>query len=247
MGTHSNRVAVVTGAGSGIGQSVARMLAERGATVVGADVGDLSETEGQVKAAGAKWLGVNCDVSSSDDVAALSGEVDAAFTRCDILVNNAGIYPSGLFGDLDFETFSRVLCGQPLRPVLNLQGGCADDGTQRLGPDRQRCFRLSRAHDSRNDRVQDEQARPGRTHSRSRSRRGGIRDPRQRGQPFPNRDTGRSGPARISRGLRVGHPDSSDQAPRRTRRCGPGNSLPHQWGRRVHHRADAIRGWRVSL
>lgn len=109
MGTHSERVAIVTGAARGIGQSTARMLAARGATVVGVDLLDLGETRDQVEAEGGSWLGLTADVSSPDDVRQLTTDVDRAYGRCDILVNNAGIYPFTHFDELGVDEWRRVL------------------------------------------------------------------------------------------------------------------------------------------
>jgi NAD(P)-dependent dehydrogenase (short-subunit alcohol dehydrogenase family) len=109
MGTHDGRVGVVTGAGRGIGQAICRMMAERGAVIVGADVVDMSDTRQLVEKAGATWLGVRCDVSSAADIETLVAKTDQAFGRCDILVNNAGIFPTSPFEDLTFESWRHVL------------------------------------------------------------------------------------------------------------------------------------------
>ncbi len=89
----NNKVAVVTGAGSGIGQAIAVTLAASGAKVAGFDlsVDALAETAAKVEAKGQQMLRVGCDVSSPEAVAKAFLEVDAKFGRLDILVNNAGI------------------------------------------------------------------------------------------------------------------------------------------------------------
>ncbi len=89
----NNKVAVVTGAGSGIGQAIAVTLAASGAKVAGFDLSldALAETAGKVEAKGQQMLRVGCDVSSPESVAKAFVEVDAKFGRLDILVNNAGI------------------------------------------------------------------------------------------------------------------------------------------------------------
>jgi len=109
MGTHDGRIAVVTGAARGIGQAICRMLAERGATVVGADVADLSETAALVTDSGAGFLGVTCDMSSTADIAALAAKTDQAFGRCDILINNAAIFPTAPFADVAFDVWRQVM------------------------------------------------------------------------------------------------------------------------------------------
>jgi NAD(P)-dependent dehydrogenase (short-subunit alcohol dehydrogenase family) len=106
---HEGKVAVVTGAASGIGQAVARRLAEDGVRIVIADRSAADDTLGLVRAAGRDGIAVACDVSDPVSVAALAQEADRAFGRCDILVNNAGIYPTQAFDDISFEDWRRVL------------------------------------------------------------------------------------------------------------------------------------------
>ena len=87
------RVAVVTGASSGLGAVFARALAEAGADVVlGARrVDRLAETSQAVEATGRRALAVRTDVSVPEDCTALVEAAMAEFGRVDILVNNAGI------------------------------------------------------------------------------------------------------------------------------------------------------------
>ena len=91
----SGKVAIVTGAGSGIGKALATRLAADGASVVVADVArfDLAAAE-IAKATGARTLGLQIDVSSEGDVARLATETVKAFGRIDILVNNAAVFSS---------------------------------------------------------------------------------------------------------------------------------------------------------
>ncbi len=88
-----NRIAVVTGAGSGIGAAIAETFAAQGAHVfvleLSASAGD--ETAARIRTAGGKADVVSCDVSSAASVAAAFNAVRAAAGRLDILVNNAGI------------------------------------------------------------------------------------------------------------------------------------------------------------
>ena len=91
----SGKVAIVTGAGSGIGKALATRLAADGASVVVADVAKFDLAAAEIaKATGARTLGLQIDVSSEGDVARLAAETVKAFGRIDILVNNAAIFSS---------------------------------------------------------------------------------------------------------------------------------------------------------
>ncbi len=87
------RVAVVTGAGQGIGAACARALAEAGATVVVADMaGDNAEkAAAELKGLGLKAEAATLDVTKSKDVDAVADKIAKAHGRVDILVNNAGV------------------------------------------------------------------------------------------------------------------------------------------------------------
>ena len=94
--TSSSRIALVTGAGRGIGRGIALALAERGWTVVINYRGNAEaahETAHAVEAAGGRALPVQADVALTADRERLLAETLAAFGRIDLLVNNAGIGP----------------------------------------------------------------------------------------------------------------------------------------------------------
>jgi len=98
------RVAIVTGAGSGIGKALASRLASDGACVVVADVQKHELAAAEIaKATGARTLGLKVDVSSEADAARLAGETMKAFGRIDILVNNAAI-----FSTLELRPFEKI-------------------------------------------------------------------------------------------------------------------------------------------
>ncbi len=89
------KVAIVTGAGSGIGKALARRLAADGASVVIADLARFGEAAAEIaKATGARTLGLQVDVSSENDVTRMAAETVKAFGRIDILVNNAAVFSS---------------------------------------------------------------------------------------------------------------------------------------------------------
>jgi 3-oxoacyl-[acyl-carrier protein] reductase len=87
------QVAVVTGAGRGIGAAIARGLAELGATVVlcGRSPGPLDSTAADILRTGGKAEAVACDLMDLHSVEGLAAHVERRFGRSDILVNNAGI------------------------------------------------------------------------------------------------------------------------------------------------------------
>jgi NAD(P)-dependent dehydrogenase (short-subunit alcohol dehydrogenase family) len=87
------KVAIVTGAGSGIGKALAQRLAADGASVVIADLQRFSEAAAEIaKATGARTLGLQIDVSNEQDVSRMAAETVKAFGRIDILVNNAAVF-----------------------------------------------------------------------------------------------------------------------------------------------------------
>jgi NAD(P)-dependent dehydrogenase (short-subunit alcohol dehydrogenase family) len=89
----SEKIAVITGGGRGMGAAIAHKLAALGATAVicGRDPSRLEETAHQIRASGSRCEAVVCDVRDWVSVAALAGRVEQTFRRLDILVNNAGV------------------------------------------------------------------------------------------------------------------------------------------------------------
>src|SRR3981081_1376584 len=89
----SGKVAIVTGAGSGIGKALATRLAKDGAAVVIADLRNHDAAAAEIaKATGARTLGLKVDVSVEGNVEQMAAETVKAFGRIDILVNNAAIF-----------------------------------------------------------------------------------------------------------------------------------------------------------
>ena len=106
-----DRVAIVTGAGQGIGAATARRLAAEGATVFllerNARAG--AATADAITAEGGRALAVDCDVSSRASVEAAVNAVVAESGRIDVLVNNAGITRDNLLFKLSDEDWTTVL------------------------------------------------------------------------------------------------------------------------------------------
>ncbi|MFZ1882744.1 MAG: SDR family oxidoreductase [Rhodoplanes sp.] len=108
----SPRIAVVTGAGSGIGRAASLALAKSGFQVVlaGRRKDKLEETADAIGAAGGASLVVPTDVADPASVHALFAQVRETFGRLDLLFNNAGINaPAGPIEDLPFETWRQVV------------------------------------------------------------------------------------------------------------------------------------------
>lgn len=115
----SGKVAVITGAGNGLGYQFAEAMAEAGADVVCADIDMKSNdvTAARVRELGRKALSVQCDVTREADVAALFQRADQAFGRVDIAFANAGIVDAApqQLHDYPTDNWNAVL-------AVNLQG-----------------------------------------------------------------------------------------------------------------------------
>lgn len=108
MAALSDRVAVVTGAGQGIGFAIARQLSATGASVVVAEV-DGEKGEKAAAELGPNAQAVTTDVGDEGSVRALFSEVLGAHGRVDIVVNNAAIVQYTAWDDVDFAEWRRIM------------------------------------------------------------------------------------------------------------------------------------------
>lgn len=108
----AGKVAIVTGAGMGMGAATARLLAARGASVIVSDINlaAAQETADVIRAGGGTAHVVQCDVAEEAAVEALVAQTVATFGRLDCAVNNAAIKPDALpIAEADMDVFDRVL------------------------------------------------------------------------------------------------------------------------------------------
>jgi len=134
------KIALVTGAGSGIGRAASLALQSAGFSVVlaGRRADQLEKTAAQASSSGGRMLAVPTDVGKPDSVRALFAAAKEAFGRLDVLFNNAGIGAPGIpMEDLSYEHWSAVL-------AANLTGAflCA-----------QEAIRIMKAQDPRGGRI----------------------------------------------------------------------------------------------
>jgi NAD(P)-dependent dehydrogenase (short-subunit alcohol dehydrogenase family) len=112
MGTQTSRIALVTGAGSGIGRAVSLALQSAGYSVVlaGRRAAELEETRAKGSASGGRMLAVPTDITQQDSVRALFARTRDEFGRLDVLFNNAGTNAPGVpMEDLTLDQWNTVV------------------------------------------------------------------------------------------------------------------------------------------
>jgi 2-hydroxycyclohexanecarboxyl-CoA dehydrogenase len=119
MGKLDSKIAIVTGAGQGIGRAIAIKLAAEGAAVAVTDVNEATAKDTAEAIAGGepagRALAIRTDVTSRESVAAMIDQVRREFGRIDVLVNNAGWDKVGPFTDSDPADWDRII-------AINLYG-----------------------------------------------------------------------------------------------------------------------------
>jgi NAD(P)-dependent dehydrogenase (short-subunit alcohol dehydrogenase family) len=128
-----NKIAVITGAGRGIGKSIAHVFAEEGADLILAarTRQQLDQVADDIRDKKRNAIAITCDVSSPEEVQQLAAAVTEKFGRIDILVNNAGISRRSRLLEYDDDTWLEVirvnlfgvyLCTKALLPLLQQTG-----------------------------------------------------------------------------------------------------------------------------
>jgi len=116
----TDKVAIITGAGNGIGLQIAHSFAEEGALVVIADINENSgaRAAGEIRAGGGQALSIPADVADERQVENLVASVLDQCGRIDVLVNNAGVVAHRLLVDMDLYEWQRQIDVQLTGPFL---------------------------------------------------------------------------------------------------------------------------------
>jgi NAD(P)-dependent dehydrogenase (short-subunit alcohol dehydrogenase family) len=139
-----NKVALITGGGSGIGEATAVLFASEGAKIVVADLNSehAERVANKIKESGGDALAVKVDIANKDDVDKMVEDAKAKFNKIDILVNNAGINKDAFAAKMKEEQWDAVitvnlkgtfLCCQAVQGVMAEGGGGKIINTSSIG------------------------------------------------------------------------------------------------------------------
>jgi len=129
-----DKVAVITGAGGGLGRSIAKAMAAEGAKIVICDINEktLAETETELKQSGADVQALKCDISSSAEVAKMFDAIKKRYGTVHILVNNAAIVPGDPAGIERNNKFMELLTKPIKRKSLGVTKNMTDEEWHRF-------------------------------------------------------------------------------------------------------------------
>ena len=147
MRSLTDKIAVVTGAASGIGQATAIEFADKGADVVVSDVNEagLAETVSAIEAKGRKAMALGVDVSKPEQIEGMINKTIDTFGRIDILMNNAGVGLSGEMRHLSLQDWEWIMGINLWGPIYGIHFALPHMVKQKERPYRQRGL-LRRAH-----------------------------------------------------------------------------------------------------
>ena len=125
MGLLDRKIAIVTGAGRGIGEGIASHLAAEGATValVARSADAIADVAAAIEKAGRSASAHPGDISKEDDVDRIIAEVATAHGRIDVIVNNAGVVDEAKFLDITMDGWNRVIATDLTGAFLMMQRG----------------------------------------------------------------------------------------------------------------------------
>ncbi|RKP51480.1 SDR family oxidoreductase [Cohnella endophytica] len=118
MGRLDNKVAIITGGASGIGESMGDLFAQEGAIVIAADINEAALENVSRKQ---NVYGMKLNVASDEDWEALAKEVNDRFGKIDILVNNAGISSEKPFEQINVEDWQKMLSINGFGPFAGMK------------------------------------------------------------------------------------------------------------------------------
>jgi len=160
-GRLKNKVAIITGGGTGIGRATAVAFSNEGAKVAvcGRTRESLDRTVSRIRQSGREAIAVGCDISRADQVAAMVRETTEIFGHLDILVNNAGVRASiGTIEALSEEEWDRTfdidakgawLCSREVIPEMRKAGGgsiiMVSSVSAHIGQPLQGCYNAAKA------------------------------------------------------------------------------------------------------
>lgn len=115
------KVAIITGAGSGMGREIALTFARHGAKVVISDINEatVNETKDMITAEGGTVIASKVDMGNTDEVAAMVKNAGDTFGTVDILINNAGIFDGSIgAGEMTLDHWNKVMAVNLTGPVV---------------------------------------------------------------------------------------------------------------------------------